>query len=50
MQETGNEDVKGLQIYDKNERLRYTLRFVGGKLHFTSYNSSGSVITDKDII
>ncbi len=47
--ETGNDDVKGLQVYDNNDTLRYILRFNYGKLTFISYNSSGVEITNKDL-
>ena len=44
--ETGDEDYKGIVIYDKNNQERYRLLFTGGHLKFTSKNASGTTIVD----
>ena len=44
---TGNEDYKRIIIRDKNDAGRYLLIFSGGKLKFISYDSNGSLITEK---
>ena len=43
---TDNEDTKGINFYDKNNTLRYQLRFSLGHVYFASYNSNGSVLVN----
>ena len=42
--ETGNDDYKGIHVYDKNSQLRYELLFANGDLRFISYDSNGTQI------
>lgn len=46
IKETGNEDYKMIVIKDANDVERYSLRFSGGHLDFTSRDASGNIIVN----
>ena len=47
--ETGNDDYKGVSVYDKDNVERYRLFFVGGHLKFVSKAADGTTIVDTTI-
>lgn len=44
--ETGNEDTKGIRLFDANNQMRYELKFTGGHLRFSSWDASGNYIVN----
>ena len=50
LKESGNEDFKGIKITDKNNTTRYYLRFSGGHVDLISYNASGVILYNKQLI
>ncbi len=50
MQELGNEDYKGIKVVDSNGTARYNLIFMNGGLRFQSFDASGNVLKELDIV
>ena len=47
IQEAGDDDYKGIAVYDKNNVERYLLVFTGGNLRLVVKDASGTEIKNK---